>query len=270
MVTQPKVLIEQLTAEFESNPDIAAFVLVGSQARETIYKATDYSDLEAYLIVKDGKVEAVERGLAEVVGKFGHVLFSFKHQIGFVGVYDDLFRVELPVVQKSEMASLFSRPKSQTVRILFDRTEGELEKVLVSRPEKIEYVSDFSNWITNFWYWQIIGVQYFKKGELYNTRAILHIHTSILIKLFELYNDPDILLLESNKRVEHFLTKEQLEKIRLVTPSYNERQIEDSLREVMTIYSEIAQAIKAKYGYSYNEKIEQEVQPRILEMLESN
>ena len=268
-MTNPQRLINQLVTEFEDNQSILGFVLVGSQARESIYKATEYSDLEAYLIVKDERVEEVEQSLLGTVHKLGNILFSFKHQIGFVAVYDDLFRIELPVVRLSEIAAAFTRPKAQTIRVLIDRTEGQLENVLNSRPEQVDYADQFASWITNFWYWQIIGVQYYKKGELYNTRAILHIHSSTLIKLFELYNDPDILLLESNKRVEQFLTKEQLEKISLVTPAYNEKQIEDSLREVMVIYSEIARSIKGKYGYSYNEKIEQDVKPRILDILKS-
>ena len=131
-MSKPKIIIDRLTEIFLNNPSVAAFALVGSQAREDVYKATEYSDMEAYVIVKDGEVEKIERELPGLVEKFGKVLFSFKQAIGFVAVYEDLFRLELPVIKDSEMKSLFSRPKAQTVKILIDKTNGELEKILAS------------------------------------------------------------------------------------------------------------------------------------------
>ncbi|MDD5147337.1 MAG: aminoglycoside 6-adenylyltransferase [Candidatus Daviesbacteria bacterium] len=263
----PKALIEGLTEEFSQNPLVLAFTLVGSQAREDSYKAAKYSDMEAYVITKDEDAEKLEKELPDLVKKFGKVLFSFKHQIGFVTVYDDLFRLELPVIKLSQLKSLFSRPEAQVVSVLIDRIEGELEKVLHSRPETIDYAQAFADKITNFWYWQILGVQYFKKGEIYNTRGILNIHASALIKLFELLNNPLILLLETNKRIEQSLTKEQLKLLKEVTPAYNSGQIKKSLEKVMDIFSETAKAIKEKYGYSYDENLESTVRPKLLDLL---
>lgn len=266
-MTNPKALIEGLTKEFSENPLVLAFTLVGSQAREDSYKATKYSDMEAYVITRDEDVEKLEKELSDLVRKFGTVLFSFKHQIGFVAVYDDLFRLELPVIKQSEMKSLFSRPKAQVVNVLVDKTDGELEKVLNNRPKTIDYAQLFADKIINFWYWEILGVQYFKKGEIYNTRAILNIHASALIKLFELLNDPSTLLLETNKRVEQFLTEEQLKLLKEVTPDYNSEHIKKSLEKVMDIFSETAKTIKEKYNYSYDESLEGKVRLKILDLL---
>lgn len=266
-MTDPKALIEGLTKEFSGNPLVLAFTLVGSQAREDSYKATKYSDMEAYVIANDEDVEKLEKELPDLVKKFGTVLFSFKHQIGFVAVYDDLFRLELPVIKGSEFKSLFSRPKAQVVKVLIDRTEGELEKILNDRSETIDFAQAFAEKITNFWYWQILGVQYFKKGEIYNTRAILNIHASALIKLLELLNDPAALLLETNKRIEQFLTEEQLKLLKEIAPAYDSEQIRKSLERVMDIFSETAKAIKEKYNYSYDEKLEDSVKPKLLDLL---
>ncbi len=267
-MSYPKIFIAGLTKAFLSNSSVIAFTLVGSQAREDRYKATKYSDMEAYVIAKDEDTEKVEKELPELVGKFGKILFSFKHAIGFMAVYDDLFRLELPVIKASGMEELFDRPTTQVVKVLIDKTNGKLEKVLNNRPETIDYAKDFDDKVTNFWNWQIIGVQYFKKGEIYNTRAVLNIHASTLIKLFELLNDPSILLLEANKRVEQFLTREQLKLLEEVTPAYNERQIELALRRIMEIIPGTIKLIKEKHGYVYNETLEEKVKPKLLELLD--
>jgi len=200
-VINPKELIVRLKEKFDNDSRVLAFILVGSQARETVYTANKYSDMEAYVITKDENIEKFEQNLPELVRKMGTVLFSFKHQVGFVTVYDDLFRLELPVIKESGMEGLFNRPKAQVVKVLIDRTNGKLEEILEKRPDNIDYSSEFKDKVINFWHWQIIAVQYFKKGETYNTRAVLNIHTSALIKLFELLNDPLVLLLENNKRI---------------------------------------------------------------------
>ncbi|OGM25652.1 hypothetical protein A2627_04400 [Candidatus Woesebacteria bacterium RIFCSPHIGHO2_01_FULL_39_28] len=222
----PKELIVRLKEKFDNDSRVLAFILVGSQARETVYTANKYSDMEAYVITKDENIEKFEQNLPELVRKMGTVLFSFKHQVGFVTVYDDLFRLELPVIKESGMEGLFNRPKAQVVKVLIDRTNGKLEEILEKRPDNIDYSSEFKDKVINFWHWQIIAVQYFKKGETYNTRAVLNIHTSALIKLFELLNDPLVLLLENNKRIEQFLTKEQLTQLQEIAPAYNKQQIE--------------------------------------------
>lgn len=265
---QPKILVDGLTKVFFSNPVVTAFTLVGSQAREDIYKATKHSDMEAYVIVKDENADKVEKELPALIKKFGNVLFSFKHAIGFVAVYDDLFRLELPVIKQSEMKSLFSRPKAQTVKILIDKTDGELEKILDNRPETIDFAYEFKNKMINFWYWQILAIQYFIKGEIYNTRAVLNIHASTLIKLFELLNDPNILLLEGNKRIEQLLKEDQLALLREITPTYNKEQIKRALQRVMTIIPPVAKQIKDKYRYFYDKTLDQRVGPKLQKLLD--
>lgn len=269
-MTDPKQLVTMLTHIFENNADIVAFVLVGSQARQDVYKATAYSDLEAYIVAYDEKAEAVEKELPAILQMTGEILFSFRHAIGFVAVYDDLFRIELPVVKISDMQNVFNRPKAQMTKILLDKTGGKLDEILTKRPETIDYASDFSERVTNFWYWQVVAVQYFLKGEFYNARAVLNIHASSLIKLFEHVNNQTILLLETNKRVETFLTQEQLSTLKLVTPKYNKDEIGQSLYEVMEIFPTVFQKIKAMYNYSYDATLEGKMKPRLLNILKEN
>ncbi|MDP3917625.1 MAG: aminoglycoside 6-adenylyltransferase [Candidatus Woesebacteria bacterium] len=263
----PKEITDALTKIFQDDPRVVAFTLVGSQAREDVYKATKYSDMEGYIITKDEFVEAVEGELLDILTKFGKILFSFKHDIGFMAIYEDLFRIETPVIKESGMKQLFSRPKFQTVKILVDKTNGELRAILDKRPDGIDIPRIFKDKVVNFWNWQIIGAQYLKKGEIYNTRAILNIHASVLIKLFELINDPNILLLETNKRVEEFLTSDQLKVLAEITPSYDKSQIEKSLWKVMDIFPVVFKDIKEKYGYSYDESLEEKVKPRVTNLL---
>lgn len=266
-MTEPKKLISQLQNEFKQNSLAEAFVLVGSQAREDVYKATKYSDMEAYVIAKDENADTLEKQLPDLLQRTGKVLFSFKHAIGFVAVYDDLFRLELPVIKMSGLEGLFNRPKAQVAKVLIDKTDGKLEKILANRPDEIDYAKEFNNKITNFWFWQILAVQYFKKGEFYNTRAVMDIHASVLIWMFELLNDPKILLLETNKRIEQFLTTEQLTAIKKITPDYEADAIHNSLMQVVGIFLNIASEIKRKYGYEFDESLELKVKPKLLELL---
>jgi hypothetical protein len=267
MTINPQAIINGLTKEFQENSDILAFVLVGSQARETVYKATDQSDIDSYVIVRDEVAINVENSLPEIVSKFGNILFSFKHQIGFVAVYEDLVRLEIPVIKESQLESVFSRPKSQVVKVLFDRTNGALEEVLSKRPETVDFSKLFIQGMTNFWYWQILAVQYLKKGEFYNARKVLSIHESALIKLFELLNDHNILLLETNKRIEEFLTKDQQDQLRLISPSYNPEEIKGALRIVVDIISKVAKEVSAKYNYAYDQALEDNLKPRLSDQL---
>ena len=262
-MSDPKRIIAQLKEELSTNPSVVAFILVGSHARKSIYTANQYSDMEAFIVTKDEEAEKVEGQLTKLVSKFGKVLFSFKHQIGFAAVYEDLFRLELPVVKQSNMGSVFNRPKAQEVKVLIDRTNGKLKEVLSKRPETIDYEHFFKDTIVNFWYWQICGVQYFKKGEFYNARVVLNIHASALIKLYELLNNPEVLLLETNKRVERFLTEEQLNQLKSVTLGYHKYEIKKALDIVMVIFPQVFNQIKNKYGYEYDESIEEKVKPKL-------
>jgi hypothetical protein len=267
-VTDPKKLVIQLRNEFEQNALVKAFVLVGSQAREDVYKATKYSDMEAYVVAKDENANTLEKQLPDLLQKTGTVLFSFKHAMGFVAVYDDLFRLELPVIKMSGLEGLFNRPKAQVVKVLIDKTDGKLEKVLAKRPEEIDYAKEFGNKITNFWFWQILAVQYFKKGEFYNTRAVMGIHASALIWMYELFNNPKVLLLETNKRIEQFLTPKQLAAIKKITPAYEPDAIHNSLTQVVDIFLNIASEIKEKYGYEFDESLGLKVKPKLQTLLQ--
>lgn len=260
-------IINYLKKSLENDPDVLALVLVGSQARKDIYKADKYSDLEAYIVVGDENVPIFEKQLPDLAKSLGNVLFSFKHTIGYVAVYDDLFRIELPVVKQSDMASIFNRPKAQTVKVLIDKTNGQLGKILSQRPDTINYEELFQNIVINFWYWQIIGVEYFKKGEIYNARAILNIHSSALIKLFELLNNPAVLLLETNKRVEQFLTQDQLKLLKQITVKYDLVEIKQALLKVMDIFADTVMQIKNKYGWIFDGYIEEKIKPKILGLL---
>jgi hypothetical protein len=266
-VTDPKKLIAVLQNEFGNNPLVTAFVLVGSQARTDVYKATANSDMEAYVIAADENADKLESQLPQISKKTGTVLFSFKHAIGFVAVYEDLFRLELPVIKESGLPGLFNRPKSQVVKVLIDKTDGNLEKILSSRPDTLDFAKEFSNKVTNFWFWQILAVQYFLKGEMYNTQGVLRIQSSSLVWFYELLNDPQILLLETNKRVEKFLTRDQLKNIQAISPPYDRVSIAVSLSKVIDIFPGVFSQITNKYGYEFDTSLEPKIKPKLLKLL---
>ena len=112
----------------------------------------------------------------------------------------------------------------------------------------------------------ILGVQYYKKGEIWNARSVLQTLQTSLIKLFEILNDFEALLLETNKRVEQFLKEDQITLLKQVSPSYDEKAIKKSLKRMIEIFSETSEKIKKKYGFEYAKGIEQDVRMRLMKL----
>lgn len=263
-MSNPQKIIASLADILEKNPYVLGLVLVGSQVRESVYTASEHSDMEAYIVVKDENVKLFEKQLPGIVNQLGKVIFSYKNiWAGFSTVFDDLFRLELPIANMSELSSIFSRPTAQTVKIMIDRTNGELEKVLTNRSETIDFQKLFNERVLDFWYMAVVTVQYYKKGEFWNARSGLQVLLSSLIKLMELLQDRDILLLETNKRVEQFLSGEQINLLRKVAPAYDKKQIGNSLRKIVEIFSDISKKVARKYEYTYNEDVEKEIKQRL-------
>lgn len=253
-------LIADLTDILDKDPKVKALVLAGSFARQLVYKAERYSDVEAYIVVEDDDVPVIESGLPGVVSKLGNVIFFYKNQwAGFSTVFeDDLFRLELPIAKLSEMSTVFNRPKAQVLKVLFDKTDGALEKVLDQRPETVDWSKKLADKIPDFWYMAIVGVQYLKKGELWNSITVLRMLQSGVIKFWELQNDPAILLLEPNKRIEKFLTTEQLANLKATTPNHDQDAVKSAYLKVLDIFSQV----------SPDHEIEDKVKPGLLELLE--
>lgn len=266
-MTDPKRIVSILRDECDKNATILGLVLVGSQARKDIYTAGEHSDFEVYIIVKDGETDNIEKQLPDLVNKLGKVIFSYKNRwAGFSSVFEDLFRLELPIAEISELSQVFSRPKAQTAKILIDKTDGLLKKSMKSRPETIDYERLYQEKVSDFWYMLVVAAQYYKKGEYYNTRSVLNILQSTLIKLFELLNDPKILLLESNKRIEEFLSKDQLKLLQHVSPSYEREQIYQGLLNIIDIVPVLFREVAEKYNYSLD-TLESEIKPKVLKLL---
>lgn len=267
-----KNLILSLKQQLDNNPLIIGLILVGSLARSKtdIYRSDKFSDLEAYVIVKNENVEKIEEELVLIVKKLGKVIFSYKNRwSGFSTVFDDLFRLELPVIKESEIPAVFSRPKAQPVKVLIDKTNGKLEESFAKRPKNIDLEKLFRYEVDDFWYMSIVASQYYKRGELYNTKSALHITTSSLIKFFEMLQDPKILLLETNKRIEQFLSKEQLSIIAELTPPYDKKAIGNGLIRSFDVFLNISKEISQKYGYDYNQTKELEIRKKLLDLLKN-
>ena len=258
-------VINDLTNTLSKNTLIKGFVLVGSQVRKTVYKASKHSDMEAYIIVDYEDFGKIEKQMPSLVESLGNVIFSYKNQwSGFSTVFDDLFRLELPVVKLSEINSVFSRPRSQVVEVLIDRTNGILQSAIDKRPQKLDVEKLFQEKVVDFWYMLILGFQYYKKGEIWNARSVLQILQTSLIKLFEILNNSEALLLESNKRVEQFLKPDQIKLLKEVSPSYDEREIKESLKRIAQVFSEISGQIEKEYHFTYNKEVEEKIKSKIM------
>jgi hypothetical protein len=267
---QASDIIKKLTNELSDNPSIKALLLVGSQARNTIYRASQHSDIEAYIVVEDCDVEDIEKELFHTVKRIGRVIFSYKNRwAGFSTVFEDLSRLELPIAKLSQLEFIFSRPKAQEIEVLLDKTDGILKTILDKRTDSIDLEKIFQYQVTDFWYMAIVGVQYYKTGELWHSRSALQILQSSLIKLFELYNDPNILLLETNKRIEEFLTHEQINMLKEVSPAYDNNEIVHAFEKIIDTFPRISRQVKGKYGYYYDEKIEKQISAQLVNLLKS-
>jgi len=131
-------IIAKLETEIAKKPYIIGFVLVGSYARKEVYGATEFSDLEAYVITEESDTSKVEKGLVEIVGKLGKVIFHYKNRwSGFSVVFENLFRLELPVVNGSDIKNVFSDkkrciPLTEKIFFLYSyyRDQGTLRLIL--------------------------------------------------------------------------------------------------------------------------------------------
>jgi predicted nucleotidyltransferase len=269
MINRSKIPIT-LKGKLEKNPLVLGLVLVGSFARKDIYRATPYSDMEIYIIVKNGDVKKIEKQLPSLVKSLGKVIFSYPNQwAGFSTVFEDLFRLELPITRLSELGSVFSRPTAQTVKVLIDKTEGKLEKALANRPKSIDYQELFQKKVTDFWYMAIIAVQYYKKKEIWNCRSALQVLQSSLIKFLELLQDPKTLLLETNKNVEEFLSDEQIDLLKKISPAYNKAEIKKALKKAIETFPQVFEKVAEKRHYQYNKELEKKIKPKLIALLES-
>lgn len=262
-------LITDLTETLDKNSKVKTLILAGSFARQTVYKAEKYSDMEAYIVVDDENVAAMEAELPEIARKLGNVIFSYKNQwAGFSTVFEeDLFRLELPVCKFSEISTIFNRPKAQELKVLFDKTDGELQKLLDQRPETIDFEKYLQPKIVDFWYMAILGIQYYKKGETWNSIAVLRMLQTGVIKLWELENDSHILLLESNKRIEKFLTSTQLKKLKDMSCDYANEEVGEAFKNALENFSESLSSLEKKYGYIFDHEIEAKIKPQLLAMV---
>lgn len=258
-------IISKLREKISKKPYIIGLVLVGSYARDKVYGANEYSDMEVYVIVRDRNVSKVEKDLAEIVKKLGEVIFHYKNRwAGFSVVFDNLFRLELPVVKQSDIKTVFKRPVAQPVKVLFDRTNGELQKILAKRPKSIDFEALFQETFLDFWYMGVLAVQYLKKGEYWNAKHALEVVlVPSLIKLFELLDNKDSLLLETNKRIEQFLGEERLEILREISSYYDSDKIRSTIKLCLQEFLNACEEVEKKYGYKYQRGIVDKIKPKL-------
>ncbi|OGD94593.1 hypothetical protein A2697_04975 [Candidatus Curtissbacteria bacterium RIFCSPHIGHO2_01_FULL_41_44] len=264
-------IISKLEAEISKKPSVIGLVLVGSYAREKIYSANEYSDMEVYVIVLDGNVSKVEKDLIEIAKQLGEIIFHYKNRwAGFSVVFDNLFRLELPVIKQSDIKSVFLRPIAQPVKILIDKTNGELKKALDTRQKEIDIESLFQETFFDFWYMAVLAVQYLKKGEYWNARHAQEVVlVPALIKLFEILDNKEALMLETNKRIEQFLSEERLNVLKKISSVYNSDNIKDVLKISMGEFVSVCNEIKKKYGFRYEEDVVDKVKPKLDKLLGS-
>lgn len=267
-MSNPKLIISRLKEILETNKSVLGLVLVGSQTENKVYLPTAHSDIEAYIIVEDSDVGRVEKELPLIVNKLGVVVFFYKNRwAGFSTLFENLIRLELPVVKVSDLPTSFSRPTAQTVKVLIDKTQGKLENVLARRPRELDYEKLFQENYLDFWYMTVVGIQYLKNGELFNSRKVLLILLTSLIKNFELLQDRKILLLEERKRVEKFLNAEQLNLIKVINLAYNPDEVKKSYIKTMDYFSSSSKQVFQKYNYNYNSEIEDKIKQKLLHLL---
>ncbi len=250
-------IISRLKDELENNNKVLGLVLVGSTARENIYKATEYSDIEAYIIVGNQTSEQVEKTLSKIVSKLGTVLFSYHNQwAGFSCVFEDLLRLELPIVEESNIQNVFSKPKAQTVKVLIDKTNGKLQNALDKRPEEVNTQTILDQTVNDFWYMALVGAQYFKKGEYWNSRHVIEVSlVPNIIKILELNKNPNLLRLESNKRIEEFIP-ENLETLTKLSVGYEPENIKNAILNAIEEFQKLV-SNQPNYAGRLKTKIEE-------------
>lgn len=257
-------IISQIKKILEKDNRVVALVLVGSWARKTGYKASSFSDIEMYIFVKDKSFGDFKKDLESLPSKVGNVIFSYNNQwVGFSAVFEDLQRVELPLVKISEAKKILSRPIQQEVKVLFDRG-GAIERILKTRPKSIDYSSFFKNQYEDFWYMAIYTAQATGKGEYWLARQAMSVSLHpIIIRLMELYLKPEVVNLEDRKRIEEVLPEYNLGVLKEISSIYYKQSIVESFSKTLKVFSRVVRDAADKQSFTYNKRKEEKIFSKI-------
>lgn len=266
----PLQLINKIKELLLNDKRVIALILVGSYARKTIYKATIYSDIEMYIVIPDNFFDEFKKDLETLPSKIGNVIFYYNNRwAGFSMVFENLQRLELPLVKKSEANIIFSRPIHQEVKVLFDKSKT-LEKILKNRPTSINYKSFFKNQYQDFLYMTIYTAQAIAKGEYWLARQAMSVSLHpIIIRLLELHTNPQALNLEDRKRIEKILPMDDLKILKDISSNYDKDSIFKSFFKTLDIFSMVVDKIVQKQKFNYDKKKEEETFSKIKELLKN-
>jgi predicted nucleotidyltransferase len=257
-------IINKIKKILEKDNRVVALVLVGSQARKTGYKASSFSDIEMYIFVKDKTFGGFKKDLESLPSKVGNAIFTYNNQwAGFSGVFENLQRLELPLIKISEAKNILSRPIQQEVKVLFDKGES-IEKILKTRPKSIDCASFFKNQYEDFWYMAIYTAQAIGKGEYWLARQAMSVSLHpIIIRLMELYLKPEVVNLEDRKRIEEVLSDGYLEILKEISSAYDKQSIVESFQKTLKAFSKVVRETADKQSFIYDEKKDQEIFSKI-------
>lgn len=186
---------------------------------------------------------------------------------GFSAVFENLQRLELPLIKISEAKNILSRPIQQEVKVLFDRG-GAIGKILNTRPKSINYVSFFKNQYEDFWYMAIYTAQAIGKGEYWLARQAMSVSLHpIIIRLMELYLNPKVLNLEDRKRIEEVLSDGYLEILKEISSFYDKQSIVESFRKTLNVFSKVVRDTADKQSLTYDKKKEEGIYSKIKSLL---
>jgi predicted nucleotidyltransferase len=258
---QHRELLERAFARFQDDARAVGLVVGGSLA----YGGADfYSDVDLYVVVRDGAFEEVFAERDPIAEAVGSRLFAFDvdpvpgGSTDHIVIYERLVKFDFMYLRESELEP---HPKWVSCAVLKD-TGGRVGTV-VARSEALgpprPSAEELSELNQKFWTWCWYAFGKIERGELWEALDGLHsIRTLALVPLLDWSGERPH---EGYRRLERKTNQEQASRLSATVAPMQVHALHAALRAEVELFRELRAAVLDRYGLS--------IDPAPEELLES-
>lgn len=218
-------VINKVIDDLSTHNSIAALVLAGSQVEGNAFPPDQFSDIELYVVAFDDKHSEAERLIETIQDRLNetHVL-AYKNQwAGWSILFEDLLRLELPLVKASD-DQVFSRSEKQKIKVLYQKDNFKIKQSGVKKEDRSEI--DFEWLVKDFWYMAVYVAQHIGRGELWLARDAMRVSMQKKIKkMIQVQNYKETIDLERDRRIELTWKVQELQILHDISCSYERSDI---------------------------------------------
>ena len=256
---QHRELLERVFARVRDDPRMVGLVVGGSFARGG---ADFYSDVDLYVVVRDGAFEDVLAERNSTAEAVGSPLFGFAvdpvpgGSTDHIVVYDGPVKFDFMYLRESDLGP---HPRWDGCVVLKD-THGRVGAV-VGRSEALgpprPRAEDLSELNQKFWTWCWYAFGKIERGELWEALDGLHsIRSLALVPLLDWSAEGPH---EGYRRLERKTNQEQASRLLATVAPLRARALHAALRAEVELFRELRAAVLDRYGLTIDPAPEEEL-----------